>query len=39
MSKEKVDLSDLETYYLYRKKFENSLVSRLTHKQRLLLHP
>ena len=36
---EKVDLTDLETYYLYREKFDKSLVSRLTHKQRLLLHP
>ena len=34
-----VDLTDLETYYFYRDKFDKSLVSRLTHKQRLLLHP
>lgn len=39
MAKEKVDLTDLETYYLYREKFDKSFVSRLTHKQRLLLHP
>ena len=37
--KEKVDLTDLETYYFYRNKFDKSLVSRLSHKQRLLLHP
>ena len=37
--KEKVDLTDLETYYFYRDKFDKSLVSRLTHNQRLLLHP
>lgn len=35
----KLDLTDLETYYLTRNKYEQSFVSKLSHKQRLRLHP
>lgn len=35
----KYDLTDIDSYYLEREKFENSLVSKLTHQQRVLLHP
>ena len=35
----KLDLTDLETYYLARNKYDSSFVSRLSHKQRLKLHP
>ena len=37
--KEKVDLTDLQTYYEYRNKFDKSFVNNLSHKQRLMLHP
>lgn len=33
------DLVDIDNYYLERGKFEKSFVSRLTHAQRLFLHP
>lgn len=35
----KIDLTDLETYYFYRNKFEKSLFGRMPHKWRLFLHP
>ena len=35
----KIDLSNIETYYFYRNKFDKSLMGRMTHKQRLWLHP
>ena len=37
--KKKLDLTNLETYYFYRNKFEKSLVGRMSHKWRLRLHP
>lgn len=39
MRKKRIDLTDLETYYFYRNKFEKSLVGRMPHKWRLCLHP
>ena len=39
MSKKKIDLTDLKTYYFYRNKFEKSLMGRMSHKWRLRLHP
>jgi len=39
MSKKKIDLTDLETYYFYRNKFEKSIFGRMSHKWRLRLHP
>lgn len=35
----KYDLTDLETYYLMRKKYDESFLNNLTHQQRLQLHP
>ena len=36
---EKPDMKDPATYYFYRDQFERSFVSRLSHRQRLLIHP
>lgn len=35
----KYDLTNSERYYIERNKFENSMVSKLSHKQRVFLHP
>ncbi len=35
----KVDLTNIDTYYFYRNKFDNSFMGRMSHKQRLFLHP
>lgn len=39
MLKKKINLTNIDTYYFYRNKFEKSPVNKLSHKQRLLLHP
>lgn len=39
MARKKIDLTDLDTYYFYRDKFENSIFGKMSHKWRLRLHP
>ena len=39
MGKEKPDMYDAETYYRIRNQFDNSLLGRMSHRQRLFIHP
>ena len=39
MKTQKPDMHDPVIYYFYRDQFEHSAIGRLTHRQRLLLHP